>query len=114
MHWQSHGCHYGIGIEINILLAEGCSVVVKGSRAYLPHALELYPRLKVLLVDVSAAELRRRLKIRGRETAEKIQSRLAQNHLLHEESLYNGTDITVIHNGGLLEAAGELFVQQLV
>ena len=114
MHWQSHGYHYGIGIEIDTWLSQECRVVVNGSRAYLPHALERYPQLQVVLIDVSDAELKRRLQIRGRETAEQIQSRLAHHRQLKNEGLYNVPNITIIHNDGPLKTAGELLVQQLV
>ena len=39
MNWQSHGYHYGIGIEIDHWLSKGCQVVVNGSRSYLPNAI---------------------------------------------------------------------------
>ncbi len=36
--WHSHGLHYGIGIEIEQWLARGLTVIVNGSREYLPQA----------------------------------------------------------------------------
>ena len=113
LHWQSHGCRYGIGIEINYWLAEDCDVVVNGSRAYLPRARNLYPQLKVLLIAVSDAELERRLQMRGRETEEMIQSRLASNRRLETGLLHGDIPVTVIPNDGLLEKAGELLVKAL-
>ena len=43
LHWQSHGLHYGIGIEIDGWLAQGHAVVVNGSRGYLKSALLRLP-----------------------------------------------------------------------
>jgi ribose 1,5-bisphosphokinase len=114
MHWQSHGFYYGIGIEVDIWLSKGCRVVVNGSRAYLPQAMDRYPQLNVILIDVSEAELERRLQIRGRESAEKIQSRLAHNRQLATESLVNVPNMTIIHNDGPIEKAGELLARQLI
>jgi ribose 1,5-bisphosphokinase len=53
MSWASHGCHYGIGIEINQWLAKGLTVVLNGSRGYLDSALKDYPELRPVLVDVA-------------------------------------------------------------
>jgi ribose 1,5-bisphosphokinase len=113
MHWQSHGYHYGIGIEVNIWLSERCHVVVNGSRAYLPEVLDRYPQSKVLLIDVSEAELKRRLQKRGRENAAKIQSRLSRNRQFSAKIIDNLPNITVIQNDGSLESAGKLLVQQI-
>jgi ribose 1,5-bisphosphokinase len=50
MHWESGRRRYGIGMEINYWLAVGLSVVVKGSRAYLPQAFAAYPEMIVLWI----------------------------------------------------------------
>lgn len=79
MNWESHGCHYGIGIEINQWLAMGLTVVVNGSRGYLNTALTYYPDLRPVLVDVDLEVLKSRLALRARETPEDIERRLLRN-----------------------------------
>jgi ribose 1,5-bisphosphokinase len=53
MHWQSHGCSYGIGQEIDEWLESGFHVVLNGSRYYLEIARARYPTLCPILVRVS-------------------------------------------------------------
>ncbi len=114
MHWQRHACHYGVGSEIDIWLTGGCHVVVNGSRTYLPQALALYPRLKVILIDVAYDRLKHRLLARGRESSADIQKRLLRNRQFKEALLCNLPDIIVINNDGPLEAAGEQLVRKLL
>jgi ribose 1,5-bisphosphokinase len=82
MTWHSHEYDYGIGVEIDAWLETGANVVVNGSREYLPQASERYPRMQVILVEVSPDALRQRLEERGRETQEEIQARLDHNQQL--------------------------------
>jgi len=108
MHWQSHGLQYGIGVEIDQWMANGINVVMNGSRGYLQEASTLYPELKPILIRVSLEELERRLMSRGRENEEDIKQRLmraTQYDSMHHKSLIT------ISNDGLLEDAGEAFVQ---
>lgn len=85
MNWQANGLQYGIGRDINARLAGGQHVLVNGSRAWLPQALQLYPELIPVLVTVDSAVLRQRLQARGRETAAQIDERLARNERLQAE-----------------------------
>ncbi|WP_459177179.1 ribose 1,5-bisphosphokinase [Ewingella americana] len=75
--WQAHGCHYGVGIEIDHWMAQGCSVVVNGSRAHLERAVERYgQRMLPVCLQVSERILEQRLQQRGREDQEQIHHRL--------------------------------------
>lgn len=76
LHWNSHGMRYGIGCELNQWLAKGLTVILNGSRAYLPEASKNYPELTPVLIEVSSDVLRARLLARGRENEEDIESRL--------------------------------------
>lgn len=76
LHWNSHGMCYGIGCELNHWLAQGLTVILNGSRAYLPDASKNYPELTPVLIEVSSDVLRARLLARGRENEENIESRL--------------------------------------
>ena len=44
LHWRSNGHAYGIGREILEALARGKTVLVNGSREFLPHARAVFPR----------------------------------------------------------------------
>ncbi|RLK44499.1 ribose 1,5-bisphosphokinase [Cupriavidus plantarum] len=78
LHWQSHGLHYGIGIEIEAWLARGLRVIVNGSREYLRHAVARYPALVAVHVRVQPEVLGKRLRQRGRESESAIAARLAR------------------------------------
>jgi len=78
LHWNSHGLHYGIGVEIEQWLAQGLTVIVNGSREYLPQAVARYPRLCAVHVRVKPEVLAARLRMRGRESEEAIAGRLAR------------------------------------
>src|SRR6185369_620250 len=52
MAWRANGNAYGIDSEICAWLAQGQTVVVSGSREYLPQALRDFPQL--VLVNVTA------------------------------------------------------------
>ncbi len=111
MHWQSHSFHYGIGAEIDLWIRQRCKVVVNGSRSYLPKALDLYPFLEVILLDVSDDHLKQRLKARGRETTEGIETRLKHNRQMKRALMTNVRKLSIINNDGLLESAGDQFIR---
>lgn len=74
--WDSHGCRYGVGSEIDQWMETGMNVVVNGSRAYLPEAARRYPAMLPVLVSLDLSILRQRLILRGRETMDEIEARL--------------------------------------
>lgn len=77
--WQANGLHYGIGREIDLWLDAGLTVVINGSREYLPTAMTLYgEQLCPVMITVDEAILRQRLINRGRENQEDIESRLTR------------------------------------
>jgi ribose 1,5-bisphosphokinase len=78
MHWQANGHSYGVGREIADWLDEGRTVVVSGSRAYLPEARTGFPQMKVVSVTATYDVLRARLAARAREDAQAIEARLAR------------------------------------
>lgn len=109
MHWNSHGCHYGIGKEINMWLAKGCNVVMNGSREHLQYAREDYPELQPVWIEVSPGVLAGRLRARKRETEDEIQARLLR------AAAYRATPGgLIIRNDGALEVAGEQLVHLIV
>ena len=106
MHWESHGYCYGVGIEINHWLAKGMTVVVNGSREYLPTATEMYPELRSVWIEVDPETLRARLEARGRENPDEISARLARR-TPRQRGDHSGD---VIRNDGALNVAGEALV----
>src|SRR5687767_12542939 len=75
MNWKSHNQLYGIGKEINYWMYQGFTVIVNGSREYLPEAIEKYKNLKPILIETSPEVLLKRLKERGRENEKEILER---------------------------------------
>ena len=98
--WESHGLCYGIGLELNLWLAKGSTVVVNGSRDYLREACSRYPELLPVAVAVSAPTLQRRLLARGREDAAGINRRL-QRQAAEQPSLRLFE--TINHDGPLAQ-----------
>lgn len=110
LHWESHGHAYGIGIEIDQWLAGGMTVVVNGSREYLPQAQKRYPELIAVWIDVSPEILRGRLQARGREDAMAIEARLRRHRELQKLEKSGVT----IRNDGALAQAGEALVDLIL
>lgn len=106
LHWHSHNLSYGVGVEINDWLAKGVTVVVNGSREYLPKAQSLYFNLLPVQVEVSHDVLRDRLRARGREAPAEIEKRLNR----HPESHAGGEAVETINNDGSLEVGGNELV----
>ena len=108
--WRSHGCRYGIGIEVDDWMRRGLHVVVNGSREFLPVARRRVARLSPVLVRVSEQRLRERLLTRGREADAELRSRIARNleHLVHDTP-----GLRVVDNDGPLEVAGECLLAML-
>lgn len=104
MHWRANGLAYGIGREILDWLAQGRTVVVSGSRAYLPQALAAFPGLQVISITASIETLRARLVARSRESAAEIEARLARATALQVPP---GTVVHEIRNDGDLAHGGE-------
>lgn len=84
LHWQSHGLHYGIGREIELWRTLGLAVVVNGSRAHIPQLLAGHPHAEVVEIVADESFIRHRLRVRGRESADAIEARLARNRKLAE------------------------------
>lgn len=106
--WAAHGYSYGIGSEVEQWLERGLSVLVNGSRDYLPVARQRQPGLVLCYVDAPRAVLRRRLLERGRETAAEIDARLER---LSDQEVPAGCH--VIDNSGSLDRAGRQFLDLL-
>lgn len=110
LHWQSHGYRYGLGVEVDLWLRYGQSVVVNGSREHYREAGERYANLQLVWISVDTATLRQRLERRGRESEAAIRQRLWRAAQYPPPAL---ADAVVINNDGPLSSAGERLVEVL-
>lgn len=111
MHWAAHGCAYGISSELRSWLAQGLTVVVSGSRAYLPRALADFPGLEVVHVTAAPETLRARIAGRAREAAGEIEQRVARGEALGVPGTVRCTEI--VNDAGIGEA-GRILLGQLL
>lgn len=102
-HWQAHGFCYGIASRYGDAVRAGALVVVNGSRAHV-HNLPASPDVRVVHVTADAEALARRLRQRGRDSAEAVAQRLERN------ADFNGTkaDCVIVNNGALADAGRQL------
>jgi len=106
LNWQANTFHYGIGVEINTWLEAGVSVIVNGSRAYLPIARSLYPKqLHSINIDVPDEILQQRLQKRSRETPSAIISRMQRHKQLKEIFI---ADSVIVNDSSIDHAAIQL------
>ncbi|MEO0443265.1 MAG: ribose 1,5-bisphosphokinase [Pseudomonadota bacterium] len=104
--WQANGCDYAVGVELKHWLDAGLSVIVNGSRAYLPMAKALFPKT-LISIEVSVADdvLQQRLALRNRESEEQIKQRLDRHSRLHFSCQ---TDTSIDNSGEFLVAYEQL------
>ncbi len=110
LHWEANGLRYGVRTEIRDWLAAGLTVVVNGSRGYLPTARTAFPQLEAVLVTASPEVIRARLTSRGRETPAAVEARLARSVRLQAT---DGVSMTEIRNDGELHQAGKALLALL-
>jgi ribose 1,5-bisphosphokinase len=103
--WSANGLDYGIGGEIDVCLRTGRHVIVNGSRANFPLAIQRYPTALPILVAVDPVLLQARLLRRGRETADEIAGRVTRA----KEFMIRHPAIQIIENNGDISSAGEAF-----
>jgi len=102
LHWEANGHRYGIGRDIVDQLAAGMSVVVCGSRAYLPRARLAFPKLEVVHVTAPPQVRLKRLARRGREGSVALSERLARAIHVAEPALELVNDRAIEDSGARL------------
>lgn len=107
--WGAHGLFYGVPIAISDTLAAGTSVVVNVSRSVIEEARERFPPTAVVSLSVPEAVLRRRLAVRGRETAEQIEARVARAAAVP----VSGANVFEVVNDDTVETAVTRFLTAL-
>lgn len=102
--WESHGLRYGVGIELDAWLEKGLTVVVNGSRDYIPAARRRYPGIEVVWIVAGRRTLASRLANRARESQSQIDARLERNSRLAARP---ARGVVRIRNEGPVADAGE-------
>jgi ribose 1,5-bisphosphokinase len=110
MAWGANGHRYGIGAQIREWLVRGVTVVVSGSREYLPHALRDFPGMEVVLVTAPEEVRRRRLGERGRETEHMAARRLERARRFYPPAHLVSAELS---NDGDLAVPGRRFLEYL-
>lgn len=110
LHWEANGLCYGIRHEELSHLMAGGWVLLNGSRAYLPQALERCPQMAAVHITASPEVLRHRLLARGREPADQVEARV-QRALAFEVPV--GVAGIEVHNNGALDDAGRKLLKAL-
>ena len=100
--WRANGLAYGIPRQIDDWLAAGEDVLINGSRGHLGEARRRYPELLALLLTVELDTLRQRLLLRGRETPEQIEARLARNALFASGAAVEAEQLRLLDNSAEL------------
>ena len=108
--WEAHGLSYGVSKIIDSHLANGKTVVVNGSRAYLREALIRYPSLLAVQITAPRDLIRARLIARGRESAEAIEARLSRSPAFDTPPSW----LVNIDNSGTLEQSVSAFTALLL
>ncbi|RZJ15210.1 MAG: phosphonate metabolism protein/1,5-bisphosphokinase (PRPP-forming) PhnN [Acidovorax sp.] len=110
LHWEANGLCYGIRHEELSPQMAGGWVLLNGSRAYLPQALERFPQMNAVHITASPEVLRRRLLARGRESADQVEARV-QRALAFQVPA--GVAGIAVHNNGALDDAGRELLKAL-
>ena len=76
--WQAHDLQYGIPSRTVLELEEGKTLILNGSRKALAKFKPVYPSLTVIEITARPDVIAERLQLRGRESEEEIERRLAR------------------------------------
>lgn len=107
--WQAHGLHYGIPVETLDELAAGRTLIANGSRGALSAFTGAFASLAVIEVTARPEVIAERLKLRGRETPDEIERRLARV----TRDWQPDCKFAVVDNSGALGDAQHAFVEAI-
>ncbi|MES2610897.1 MAG: phosphonate metabolism protein/1,5-bisphosphokinase (PRPP-forming) PhnN [Pseudomonadota bacterium] len=110
LHWEANGLAYGVRHGEMAALAQGRWLMVNGSRAYLPEALQRYPALVAVHITASPEVLRQRILLRGRESSGEVEQRVQRALRFLAPP---GTAGIEVRNDTTLDAAGRQLLQSL-
>lgn len=107
--WGAHDLRYGLPKSELASLVEGRSVVANGSRSVLGQARNQFERIAIVSITASEALLRERLQMRGRETLDDIERRIARATAFDVV----GEDVSVFSNDSTIQDGIAEFVRLL-
>lgn len=111
LHWDRGSVRYGVGMEADLWMRAGLSVVVNGARRAVAQAVGAFgDKLVPVLVEADLDVLEKRLKARGREAPEQIAERLSD---AKKYSRVQSDRLIRINNNGAPETAIQTFVNLL-
>jgi ribose 1,5-bisphosphokinase len=105
MHWQAHGLHYGLPIELADCLAQGCHVVANISRGSIIDAETACRNVVVIHVTARPEVRAMRIAQRGRESEEAILARMNREAAI---TTSRSRIIEIINEGSFDEGAAKL------
>lgn len=108
--WDANGLGYGVRHEQVAPLGQGRWVLVNGSRAHLPQAMNTFEHLLPVHITASPAVLRERLQSRGRETPDEVEARVQRAQAFEPPKCVAHIEI---HNDSTLEKAGQQLLAAL-
>lgn len=109
LNWTAHGLNYGVTTDVDKDLFAGRHVLANLSRGVIGQARRRFRSFQVIVVDAPIEVLAERLAARGREDAEDLQGRLERAGYARPE----GSDVTIVDNGGDLAAGEAAFLTAL-
>lgn len=109
--WRSHGYRYGVGCEIDLWIERSLTVVVSGSREFLPQARARYPDMSLVWISARPQVLAARLQRRGRESGSEMIERLTRSSRVKATP---PADALHISNEGSIEQAGSELLDVLL
>ena len=110
LHWKANGHQYGIRHSELSVPGSPHWVLLNGSRAYLPQALDRYAGMTVLHITASAEVLHARLIARQRENAAAVEARVQRSI---DWKAPEGCQLLQVRNDRSLDAAGDQLLQAL-
>ncbi len=106
--WQAHDLGYGVHRHVQGQVAGGDYVVINTSRNAISDFEQAFERVVTIHITASADHLRDRLLLRGRESAEQIDARLAR-----DLPPVTARELVEIRNEGTLEEATAALINVL-
>lgn len=110
LHWQAHGLRYGLPRSMDERLAEGTVVIANVSRRVLADISMQYQSRSIVLITAQPSVLAERLALRGRETREQIEKRLAREVRFDDQD----ENIVTIDNSADIASAAGKFINHLI
>lgn len=107
--WDANGLRYGISRDMEARLEAGQSVMLNGSRSIVDDVTERFQPSRIIYVHARLDVLAHRLRSRGREDEDEIESRLARA----ERAAPKGPNVVAVDNSDSLDDSSAAFLAAL-